>query len=273
MNMLAPATVLLLLSPAPPAAEIADCRVVAGWEQDGPARVFTPENLFEYVDGEANAYLIYDFIRLQNVTCKSGTQSMVVDVSEMANADEAYGLFSSRQDPTQPVAKIGMGGQILPQRAIFCKGKYYVELASNSDTRALQAFAAELEKRISGRSEPPRELGWFPPERLRSIKMVPESVLGLSLLKRGYVAQYESGRAFVVEEESGETATAVMNELRKRMAKTTPANVADEAFLAKDRYLGELCFFRKGRYLGGLVNMSQRDEAARLALSLAQRLP
>lgn len=271
MTLLASAVAILLLSSAAPAVEIADCRVVAGWEQDGPARLFSPENLFEYVDGEANAYLIYDFVRLQNVTCKSGTQSMTIDVSEMANPDAAYGLFSSRRDATQPLARIGMGGQIQPQRAIFCKDKYYVELASNSDT--LQAFAAEMEKRIVGRSEPPRELAWFPAEGLISIKMVPESVLGLSLLKRGYVAQYESGKAFVVEEESAEAATAVMNELRKRMSKTAPANVADEAFLAKDRYLGELCFFRKGSYLGGFVNTSQPDEAARLALSLAQRIP
>ncbi len=273
MNMLASAAVILLLSSAAPAAEIADCRVVAGWEQEGPVRVFTPENLFEYVDGEANAYLIYEFIRLQNVTCKSGTHSIAIDVSEMADADAAYGLFSSRQDATQPTARIGMGGQIQPQRAIFCKGQYYVELASSSDTPALQAFVAELEKRVSGRSEPPRELAWFTPERPVSVKMVPESVLGLSLLKRGYVAQYEFGKAFVVEEESAEAATGVMNELHKRMGKTTPTNVADEAFLATDRYLGELCFFRKGRYLGGFANLSQPDEAARLALSLAERIP
>jgi hypothetical protein len=35
-----------------------------------------------------------------------------------------------------------------------------------------------------------------------SIRLVPESVLGLRLLKSGYVAQYEAGKGFLVREAS-----------------------------------------------------------------------
>jgi hypothetical protein len=97
--------------------------------------------------------------------------------------------------------------------------------------------------------------------------------LGLRLLKRGYVAQYESGKAFVVAEASAESASAVMAKLRERFGATTPAEIADEAFQAKDQYLGGLCFFRKGRYLGGFANLPDAQDGASLAAALAARIP
>jgi hypothetical protein len=200
------AIAILMLASAARAAEVADCRLAPGWEQQGPRREFVADNLFEYMDGNAEGYLIYGFTRMEGVTCTSGGDSIIMDVSEMTDADAAYGIFAANRDPNQAVAPIGMGGQILPRRATFCKDKYYVELAANPEkdhTPALKAFVGEMEKRIVGRSTPPDALAWFPTEKLMSARLIPESVLGLRPLKRGYVAQYESGKAFVVVRRRG----------------------------------------------------------------------
>jgi hypothetical protein len=276
MRVLSLALTVLAFSAVAGAVDVADCRLVPGWEQKGPTRHFSADNLFEYKDGNAEGYLIYGFVGMRVVTCQAGEDSILIDVSEMSDADAAYGIFSANRDPNRPVAAIGMGGQIQPRRATFCKGNYYVELAANPDkdhTAALQAFVAEIEKRLPGRTRPPEALGWFPTGGLISARLIPESVLGLRPLKRGYVAEYESGKAFVVTEESPESAAAVMDELRARFADAAPAKVADEAFEAKDRYLGGLCFFRKGRYLGGYANLAEGQDAAELARALAARLP
>ena len=50
---------------------------------------------------------------------------------------------------------------------------------------------------------------------------MPESVLGIRILKRGYVAQYDFGKAFVVPEDSPEAAAAVMQKLRARFTETS----------------------------------------------------
>ena len=102
---------------------------------------------------------------------------------------------------------------------------------------------------------------------------MPESVLGIRLLKRGYVAQYDFGKAFVVEEESPASAAALMEKLRARFVGSTPAKVADEAFLATDKYLGRLCIFRKGRYVGGYGNVAEGQDGVALAAALAKRIP
>jgi hypothetical protein len=169
-----------------------------------------------------------------------------------------------------------MGGQIMPRRALFCKDKYYVELAAHSEKghpEALRAFVREAEKRIPGRSTPPAALSWFPTEKLASVRLIPESVLGLRLLKRGFVAHYEQGQAFVVIEQSPASAAAVLSQLRQRFGEAVPAQVADEAFQADDQYLGGMCIFRKGRYIGGFANMPDPKDATTQAAALAQHIP
>jgi hypothetical protein len=276
MNVVKSLLLILVAASTASAAEVADCRWVAGWQQDGALRTFQADNLFEYLDGGAEGYLIYDFVRMQHLTCKSGDDTMVIDVSEMANPEGAYGLFLARLDPRQPIAAIGMGGQIQPQRAAFSKGRHYVELIATPEkdhTTALQAFGAAIEKRIGGRTTPPETVSWFPIEKQVSVRMVPESVLGLRALKRGYVAEYEQGKAFIVTEETPASAAAALNQLRDRFTEPTPAQVADEAFEANDPYLGRACFFRKGRYLAGYANLAAASEALARAKALASRLP
>ena len=276
MKSLRLALLMLAVASVAPAAEVADCHLVAGWGQQGSARHFTADNLFEYVDGNAEGYLLYGFVQMHGVTCQSGGESILVDVFEMTDADSAYGVFTANLDPHLPIEKVGMGGQIMPRRALFCKDKYYVELAANSEkgqTAALRAFVREAEKRIPGRSTPPAALSWFPTEKLASVRLIPESVLGLRLLKRGFVAHYEQGQAFVVMEQSPESAAAVLSKLQQRFGEAAPAQVADEAFQADDQYLGGMCIFRKGRYIGGFANMPDPKDATTQAVSLADHIP
>jgi len=271
------AVVALTMASAAAAAEVADCHLVSGWEQQGTARHFTPDNLYEYLDGSAEGYILYGFVQMQGVTCHSGRDSISIDVFEMNDADAAYGVFTANLDPRAPIEKLGMGGQILPRRALFCKDKYYLELAVSDEkdrSAPLRAFVLEAERRMAGRSTPPAALSWFPDAKLASVRLIPESVLGLRLLKRGFVAHYEQGQAFVVMEDSPGSAAAVMSQLRKRFGEAgTPAQVADEAFQADDQYLGGLCMFRKGRYLGGFANMPDAKDAVSKAAMLAQQIP
>jgi len=251
------------------------CNLVPGWTAQGAARSYAQDNLFEYMDGNAEGYLLYGFQIMQGVTCQQSGTTLVIDISDFGDADSAYGMFSANRDPGQPTIKLGMGGQIVPRRAIFVKGKYYVEIAANPEgdfTAILKQWTAALDKIVEGSTEPPAALAWFPTEKLQGLRLVPESVLGIRLLKRGYVGQYDVGKAFVVVEESPASATALMEKLRVRLAGSTPAKVADDAFLVSDQYLGRLCIFRKGRYVAGYGNLAEGQDGVALATALAQRI-
>jgi hypothetical protein len=270
--LLAAAGVLAAADEAP----VPSCNLAPGWSQAGPDRTYVADNLFEYMDGNAEGYLIYGFLKMQGVTCKKGDVTFVVDLSDFGDADSAYGMFTSNVDGRQPTQKIGMNGQIVPRRAFFAKGRYFLEIAANPEgdyTPQLKEWTAAMEKLIPGSTVLPPALAWFPTEQRQSLRLVPESVLGLRLLKRGYAAQYEYGKAFVVLEATPQSAAAVMEQLRKRFGATTPAAIADEAFQATDQYLGRLCVFRQGRYIAGYAISADGMDPVSLSKTLAGKMP
>jgi hypothetical protein len=251
----------VLLSVSTAAAQLPPCTAVPGWTQLGPARSYEPDNLFDYMDGNAEAYLLYHFVGMKGITCRSGDATLNIDISEMEDPEFAYGMFTSTRDPRSPIEKIGVSGQIVPRKGIFVKDKYYVEISANPErdfSATLRTFLSAIEKNLQGRSTLPEAIGWFPKENLvaDSIRLVPESVLGLRLLKTGYVAQYQAGKGFLVRESSPEAAAQVLAKLKERFGQTAPVKIADEAFTATDKYLDGICMFRKGNFIGGFANLA-----------------
>jgi len=261
------------------AQDFLSCQLVPGWTQSEAIHPYTAENLYDYKDGGAEGYLIYGFAGMRSLNCKLGENTLTIDVSEMNDADAAYGLFATNRDPRAPIAKIGMGGQVQPLSATFAKGKYYVEIVvnavdPNSDhTAELTALVNKMVQRMEGRETPPEALAWFPTEDQSKTGVVPQSVLGLKELKHGYVAKYKQGQAFIVVEETPASAAAVLKVLRQKYDGATDAKVGDEAFQAKAPYLDGICIFRKGRTLGGYANMPSGQEAAAQSVKLAARIP
>ena len=111
----------LLVSAGTAVAQVPTCTAVPGWSQQGDARSFGPDNLFDYMNGNAEGYLLYQFAGMKGVSCVSGDATLVVDISEMADPEYAFGIFSANRDPRRPVEKIGMGGQVGGRKATFAK--------------------------------------------------------------------------------------------------------------------------------------------------------
>jgi hypothetical protein len=271
---------VLFATTAATSSPVPDCSAAAGWTQAGPARRFEPDTLFDYMNGNSEGYFAYGFALMRGVTCVNAAgDQLVIDVSELGDPERAWGFFVANRDIRSPSESIGSGGQVLPRRATFAKGRFYVEIAASPDKdhrEPLRAFVSALAAGAVGEDRVPDAVAWFPRQGLDpdSIRMVPESVLGLRLLKRGFVAQYAVGRAFVVTEASPEAATATLEKLRARFAGAAPATgLGDEAIAAQDQYLGRLLIFRKGARVAGVANVAEGGDAAPLAKALAGRLP
>ena len=250
----------LLVSAGTAVAQVPTCTAVPGWSQQGEARSFGPDNLFDYMNGNAEGYLLYRFAQMKGITCASGDTTLNIDISEFEDAEFAYGMFTSTRDPRLPTEKIGVNGQVTPRKGFFAKDKYYVEIAANPEkdhSATLRAFLSVIEKSFQGRTTLPDAFGWFPAENLvpDSIRLVPESVLGLRLLKSGYVAQYQAGKGFLVRESSPDAAAQVFAKLKARFSQASPASIGDEAFTATDKYLNGVCVFHKGAFIGGFANL------------------
>ncbi len=255
---------------------VPDCSAVGGWSQKGEVRVHVPDNLFDYMDGNAEGYIIYDFKKMTGVTCTSGEKTIHIDYFKMASPEMSWGIFTANRHPRHDVSAIGTIGQVMPRRAAFAKGEYYVELAANQDDQeTLEAFARALEPKVPGPAGKPDALGWFPRDGLdvESIRLVPQSVMGLRLLKRGYLATYEDGRAFIVPEESPDAAGKVIAALQERFSDPVESGIADGSISGKDRYLGQMCVARKGHFVVGFATRSAGADLVARVRAIASNLP
>lgn len=268
----------LVLSASALLAQTPDCSIVPGATQEGKARDFNSETLYEYMDGNSEGYFLYGFVKMNGVTCKAGGVTLIVDLSEFQSPEHAYGMFTGNLDPRLPVEKIGAGAQVVDRKVILVKGKYFAEIAAEPEGKhadLLRAAIVAWEKKLAGSTVPPVELGWFPKEKLQpgSPRLVPQSLLGMRMLKRGYLAQYDQGKAVVVTEASAAAAQALLEKLKERFSPNAAAVVGDEGFTAEDRYLGRICFFRKGTRIGGWTNVPAGEESAAWAKRLAAAMP
>ncbi len=270
------AAAILFLWPALGAEVAPDCSLVPGWSQKGELRTFVPDNLFDYMNGNAESYLVYGFRKMTGVTCEKGDGQVVIDISEMESEEMAYGIFASNRHPRFPARRIGVAGQVMPRKATFVKGRYYVEIAANRDMEEeLAAFAEALEPKVPGTTEPPAAIGWFPEEGLEkdSVRPVPRSVLGLRMLERGWIAEYSGGRAFVVREADAEAAAGVLTALRRRLREPAEADLGEEAVTGADRFLGRMCVARKGATVAGFVTRKAGVEPCGKLKAILERAP
>jgi hypothetical protein len=271
---------LLVAAPTAGAFPAPDCALVPGWTQQGDSRAYDPETLFDYMNGNSEGYFAYGFTLMKGVTCTNAAgDQLVLDVSELADPDRAWGFFVTNRDQRSAVETLGSGGQVLPRRATFAKGRYYVEIAASPDKdhrASLRPFVEAMIARVPGEAHVPEAVSFFPSEGLdaASIRLVPESVLGLRALRTGFVAQYADARAFVAAEKDAATAGAALAKLRGRFPQAAAvAGIGDEGFTAQDQYLGSLVVFRKGQRLGGVANVPPGKDGQPLAKALAARLP
>jgi hypothetical protein len=274
--------VLLLLAAAadPAAFPVPDCSLAPGWTRQGEVRSYDTETLFDYMDGNSEGYFAYGFTVMKGVTCVNAAgDQLVIDVSELGDPDRAWGFFVTNRDQRAPVEPIASGGQVLPRKATFAKGRYYVEIAASpaKDHRdAMRPFVDAMVPRVPGEAHVPEAVSLFPPEGLdkESVRLVPESVLGLRALRTGFVGTYPEGRAFVAVEADEAAAKAAFAKVRERFPQAAAAaGLGDEGFSAQDQYLGGLVVFRKGARVAGVANVAAGKDGLPLAKALATRLP
>jgi hypothetical protein len=119
---------------------------VAGWERSGEAEVYVPEDLFDYMDGQAELFFVYNFEKLAVQEYQRGQEGpIIVEVYQVASPADAYGLFSFYATG-QPM-DLGAGGAVEPGRLIsFWQGRFYgrVFAYGEAEQESLSALARQV---------------------------------------------------------------------------------------------------------------------------------
>jgi len=266
-----------------------------GWALiDGP-HLYTKKTLFEHIDGQAELFFKYGFQKsiftiYQNKQ-NQGNQ-IELDIYDMGNVLHAFGIFSRFRNEDQPIG-IGLDSFSDDRFASFYKGKYFVMLyATESNPSILKQLAMTISLKILDRSNPPKEINYFPKNGLKSgsIQYFPEGLLGHQFLKRGfqgtYIEKYEDKvevedkdkartedkevQLFIAIFKDSHEAMSALKVYRDDLSKKGRVHVGissqfgSNTLKGEDPYQGQVIVVHKGFYVVGVVGFGKEEYAKNL---------
>ena len=161
--------------------------------------VYVPENLWDFINGAADAYLALGFVDLHVAEYKKGKDVIKLEVYRHSDHTMAFGIYASERSPSYQFLNLGAQGYDAGGVINFFKGSFYVKIRTYSKKPKTLHAAESLSLRVAdmlvGETEMPMLLSQFPDDgkKLNEETYINESVLGHQFLNKAFRAAYEVG--------------------------------------------------------------------------------
>jgi len=238
------------------------------WKLKVSSDVYTPDNLWDLINGAAESYLSYDFIdlHLADYKSKSGVE-IHVEIYRHSSAANAFGIYSSERSPEYNFVEVGVQGYVEEGILNFNSGKYYIKLYTSDSGEEVEESLLLISRGISDHlgedNTWPELLATFPPKGKIPNRdhYVRENFIGFDFLHSAYSAEYEGGyRLFVIHARDREEVIAMAKAYLKFTRQDIEPDEVSE-FTIKDRYNGDIPVVLSGNYLAGIVDGPDNQEA------------
>ena len=258
---------------SPPSASGADWKAfsfpgVAGWKQSGEGEVFSPDTLFEYIDGGADIYLKYDFEELKVAEYQAEHQdkkaTVTVEVYRHRTPNDAFGIYSQERLSGARFLQIGVQGYVEEDFLNFLAGPYYVKLSGikigPEEQDVLIIFAKKVAENLGVQGSFPSVLSSFPKEgkKENSETFIAKNFLGYPFLHSSFLFDYEvSGkkfRLFLIESTGREELKMMVQKYLRQIGKTGE-DIQEGRQTLSDPHHGEVDLFWKGRFIWGVLDL------------------
>jgi len=260
-----------------------------GWKIHNKILWFTPENLYQLINGRAEFYLAYDMVRINFTRFEKNDDSDIfinVSVYDMGTPTNAFGVFSTERSQVSKGLKIGRDAYRSGTDYYMWKGRYYVQVMPSNDSVELQLIAMELAKKLDGSlwdsGEPVWGLSALPKENLipQSVRYYLVDAMALDFMKNTYIARYKRNQThvtvFLSRRNSVETAadavTAYTEHARLYGENIEQLNINGVELMSFD--MGDIydVVFQKGTLVAGVTEVEDRDVGIQAAVDLWRQL-
>jgi hypothetical protein len=239
--------------------------------------VYTPDDLWDYINGAADGYLALGFIDLNIREYTRGRNIIKAEVYRFGDDARAFGIYSMERSPGYNFIPAGVQGYNEDGAVNFYKDRYYVKIMSHSGSAkvndAMVELAGLISSRIEGKSEFPALLGFFPAEgRLKNEETyLLESVLGHDFLRGAFRVAYDiDGDRFDIHLFSREDMAEIVTMASRLAGEAWSSDEAVFKYAFEDGFNGVIHMARKG---GILIVISGLDlEKTALAESYITRI-
>lgn len=144
---------------------------VQGYVPQGKDGLYTPENLFDLLNGGAEVYRSFNVRLVVNRRYgKPDAPDIMVDLFDMASSADAFGAYhhDMREGET---ADVGHESERMGSALFFWKDRYYVSILAMRETqeteRAVLALGRAIAANIPNPGVKPEILSWLPREGLQ----------------------------------------------------------------------------------------------------------
>ena len=260
------------------------------WRMDGQPYGFLPENLYEYINGEAEFYIAFGFIELKGATYTSvagGKETVTIDIYDMGNKLNAFGVFQSKRTGPSSALNVGAASMASDDYLAFYKDRFFVEIqayiTSEKEKGGLETVAARIAARLPGDNTPPSELFYFP-EKNRipgSERYIKGGILGHAFLDRGIVSDYriqgQKVRAFVAMFPSSQDAGDAVKQheffLLKTGKKCLPfERVGEHGFVSEEPYHKKIMETQTRTFVAGVYELTNIEAGKTLLADIIQTI-
>lgn len=171
-------------------------RTIEGFSRSGQVRLYSKENLYEYVNGHAEYFLSAGFIRLAvGEYVKTGTEpaqpDAVVDVYDMGKDIHAFGVLADEAGDDLSSLQDGVMGARTAQGMSFASGKYYVRIAAYDKSIPVDLFVVSINRSLGSTSDLLSSFSRLPAVgNVIATRFVKEDYRGLGFLRNVVEREY-----------------------------------------------------------------------------------
>jgi len=239
---------------------------IPGWKQSGEVQTFTPKTLFEYINGDAELYIMYDFQESKVAEYLNEKKaSVIVDVYRHRTPLHAFGIYSQERLSNANFLDIGTQGYIEQNILNFLIGPYYVKINSYNtgaeDQEILLLFAKKVSENLGEKGKLPSILSSFPSEgrKNNSEKFIDKNFLGYAFLHSAFTADYElSGKKFKLFVIEGADRKDCGDMVQKYLQQTgsPKKTITESRYTIADPYHGDIELHWQGKYIWGIFSLN-----------------
>jgi hypothetical protein len=260
-----------------------------GWLRAGETKIYTPQNLYEYIDGEAELYMPYGFARLvtgfYGRKGPEGGPGLVVNLFTMGSPLDAFGIYANYRGQSADPVNIGAEGFVEESQLMYYQDRYFIQIAvSGSPVPNRFTFlscAASIAKTLPSGQGTPQEPGFLGiPGLVRgSERYYPEGLLGHGSLGKGFTAEIRADglilKAIIVVAESDGTLERALTAYNDYLTKSgaTPRLARNKVGLllrAVDPLYKDVILQQVGRYAVGVAGHRNSNQARSIMDHLAK---
>ena len=246
---------------------------IKGWDPVSEVTVYNSENLYEYINGAADDFILYGFQALYTRDFSSEDIKVTIDIYKMSNPLNSFGKYRKESSSNQNKLSIGTEAVIsTPYQCLLLKDAFYVKINvfEGEITESIgQELLVNVAKRLPGQTELPEELKLLPQKgKISNSEMYFKTGFpGEDNLENLILADYKLGdNAFsgfiILPEKGNESNKTIWTKIAKQWENI---QYKGNLILYKEiPHYGATCIIFTNKKLSGITKCENKEEMIRI---------